>query len=287
MTRLTRRSVLKALAGAALVPSAGTLQLAGAPLRSGAPPLFPFDNGLTDIESVEEQAALLKELGYAGLCTRPTNASKELISALDRHEIKVMASYIVLRATPDTCPVPQEAVDHINRLKGRDTLVWLGVTGMTTDAVVLPAIEAVADVARANGLQVALYPHIGFHTHTVRSCLRLVKEVNRPDVGVSFTLCHFLAQHDHTELEATIHAAAPHLKLVQINGANRRQTGPDRWAELIQPLGKGSLDLSRVLRTLRQVGYDGSFNLQCYGIKRPARDHLKVSMEAWRRYHTG
>jgi len=45
---------------------------------------FTFDNGLTDVKNVEEQAKLLKELGYAGICTRPKNCTDELLAAFDK-----------------------------------------------------------------------------------------------------------------------------------------------------------------------------------------------------------
>ena len=35
-------------------------------------PFFVFDNAFSDVKSVQEQASILKELGYAGICTRPS-----------------------------------------------------------------------------------------------------------------------------------------------------------------------------------------------------------------------
>jgi len=281
----SRRAVLKGMTWAAVVLMLVSTHLSGTPARADAPELFPFDNGLTDVKSVEDQAALLKELGYAGICTRPQHATEQLFAAFDKHGLKVMATYVVLKAKPNDCPVPQQIIDHINSLKGRNTIIWLGVTGKTTDDVALAAIGKVADLAKANGLQTVLYPHVGFYTDTVKNCLRLVKKANRPDLGLSFNVCHFLKQNAHTELEATIRAAAPHIKLVQINGAVRNENRKAGWDQLIQPLGQGNFDLMRVLRTLRQVGYNGPYNLQCYKINQPARDHLKASMEAWKKYH--
>ena len=67
-----------------------------------APPLFPFDNGLTDVKSVEDQGALLRELGYSGICTRPNHATPEFFAAMDKHGLKVCATYVVLGAARAT-----------------------------------------------------------------------------------------------------------------------------------------------------------------------------------------
>ena len=256
-----------------------------APLFAAPPPLFPFDNGLTDIKSVEEQAALLKELGYSGICTRPGKTTPEFFAAMDKHGLEVCASYIVLGAGKGA-NIPANVVQHLKDLKGRNTVVWLGLSGKApNDEPAIAALKKVGDLAQANGLTVALYPHTGFYAATVKSCLRLVEKAKHPNVGVSFCLCHFLKQNPHTELEATLRSAAPHLKVVQISGADCKESGGKRWSDLIKPLGEGNFDLMRVIKTLNEIGYDGPMNLQCYGITQPARKHLKASMDAWKKYH--
>lgn len=257
-----------------------TLTISG-PTRS----LFPFDNGLTDIKSVEQQAVLLKELGYAGICTRPKNATAELYAAMDNHGLKICASYVVLPAGKGG-NISQSVIQHMNCLKGRNTVIWLGLTGKAlSDEPAVAAIRKIGDLAQSNGLTVALYPHTGFYAGTVKTCLRLIKKANHPNVGVSFCLCHFLKQNDHTKLEATIQSAAPHLRLVQINGAELKESGAKEWSDLIKPLGTGNFDMNRLLRALDKADYNGPFNLQCYKIAQPARKHLGASMNAWKQYH--
>jgi len=252
---------------------------------TAVPPLFPFDNGLTDVKSVQDQAALLKELGYSGICTRPNRATPELFAAMDKHGLRVCATYVVLGAGKGDA-IPESVVQHLNDLKGRDTIVWLGLSGKApSDEPAIAALKKVGDLAHANGLTVALYPHTGFYAATVRSCLRLVEKAKHPNVGISFCLCHFLKQNPHTELEATLRSAAPHLKVVQISGADSKESGGKAWSDLIKPLGEGNFDMTRVLRTLDEIGYNGPFNLQCYKVAGPARTHLKASMDAWKKYH--
>ena len=67
---------------------------------------------------------------------------------------------------------------------------------------------------------------------------------------------------------------------VTINGAD---AGGTSWKELIQPLDRGTYDVSQVLRLLRKMKYTGPIGLQHYGIGGDARENLEHSMEGWKR----
>lgn len=247
-------------------------------------PFFAFDNGLTDVESVEEQAQLLRALGYDGICTRPANATPALFAAFDQHGVGVSASYVVVDPTAEKLPVA--VVRHIESLKGRDTIIWLGLSNEKAEATPAVAmIRRVYDLATANGLEVVLYPHINFRTDTIARTERLRDMADRPDLGISFNLCHFLAQTDAAKLEETIKTIAPHLKIVLLSGANRIPAPKPDWDQLILPLGEGNFEMMRVFRTLDEIGYEGPVGLQCYRVPGPATQHLKTSINAWRKYH--
>lgn len=242
---------------------------------------FAFDNGLTSIKSVDEQAKLLKELGYAGICTRPKNCSDQLLTAFDKHGVKICASYVVLAA--DAKEVPASVENHLKKLKGRDTIVWLSLNNKkaTVDSAV-KITRKVCDKAAENGLNVVFYPHVGCLTERISTCMEIMKKAERKNLGLGFTLCHFLAQNDHKQIEPMIKKMGSDLKLVLINGADELEKPKSDWSKLIQTLGKGSLDVGRVTRTLDEIGYKGSVCLQCYKVPGSARDNLKASMAAWR-----
>jgi sugar phosphate isomerase/epimerase len=247
-------------------------------------PFFVFDNGLTDIKSAEKQAALLQELGYDGICTRPQNANQEFLTAMDRHGMKIIATYVSVPALGDGRSIPRNIEDHIRELKERKTMVWLNILNEDAgDEAAISTIRRVCDVAVENGLEVVLYPHVGCKTSTSAECERLRKMAGRPNLGVSFSLCHFLCQNDVAELEATLKALAPHLKVVQISGADELPPGKPDWKRLIQPIGQGNFDMGRIIRALDEMGYKGPVNLQCYQINQPARQHLATSIEAWKK----
>jgi len=115
----------------------------------------------------------------------------------------------------------------------------------------------------------------------VATCLRLHRQTRRENLRLAFNLCHFLKQNDPDMLETTLKLAAPRLRMVSINGADRGDTRRMNWDRLIQPLGKGSFPVAEMLRILEEIGYDGPVGLQCYGIREPARQHLADSMQAW------
>ncbi len=262
--------------------------IASAPAEERQPavrPFFVFDNGLSDVATNAERAALLKELGYDGMCIRPANASGELFAAMESAGMKVWASYVVVPAKEDAA-VPQEVAEHIRMLKGRDMKIWLSLTNeKADDQTAVRLIREVCDLAEASGLEVVLYPHVGFCTDTIQKCAMLADMAERKNLGLSFTLCHFLARNDGKELEATLRAFGPRLKLVQINGCDEIPPGKADWRRLIQPLGEGTFDVGRVIHCLDEIGYRGPVNLQCYQIKRPAREHLASSIQAWRKLH--
>jgi len=254
--------------------------------------IAPFDNGLTDVESLQGKAELLKKLGYRGMTWRPykegqTGATADILKALDEENLKLYATYVVLRASMDGCPISPRIIEGINALRGRDTIVWLTINGKTTDEIVRTAINEIAEIAAANGLRVALYPHVNFHIDTVDTCLRFARSIDKPHVGISFNLCHFLKQNDEARLEKTIKLAGDSLFLVSINGADSGDTQSMDWSRLIRPLGQGDFDTSKVLDLLDQVNYAGPILLQCYNIKQPASEHLAQSIQAWKTYTSG
>ncbi|QBG49156.1 sugar phosphate isomerase/epimerase [Verrucomicrobia bacterium S94] len=245
--------------------------------------LAVFDNGLTDVKSVDAQAELLNRLGYRGICSRPSNCTPELLEAFDRSGLEIVYSFVTLKA--DVRDIPASVVRHIESLKGRNTIIWLALTGRNvSDEQAVSVIRKVYDLAKMNGLDTVLYPHIGYRTDTIIRTEHLRKLADRPDLGISFNLCHFLAQNDPEKLEETIRFIGPNLNVVLLSGANRIPVPKNDWGELILPLGAGTFDMHRVFRVLDEVGYDGSFCLQCYKVPGPAEKHLRQSMDAWNKY---
>lgn len=262
----------------------GTTVLGGAAEMA----FFAMDTGTRDAahQTAESQVAMVKELGFDGIGPSYTTpeALRDMIAALDRQHSKMFALYLQLNLD-SAAPISPEIRDSISQLKGRDTLLWLWVTAAASkpsdpagDVQAVPVMREVADLAQAAGLRVALYPHTGIWVERVEDALRLARQVERKNFGVTFNLCHWLMV-DGKELDARLELARPNLLAVTINGAD---VGGKDWGKLIQPLDGGTFDVGRVMAKLKQIGYSGPVGLQHYGIQGDARANLLRSMNGWR-----
>lgn len=244
-------------------------------------PFFVFDNGLNGIT---DPPRTLKELGYQGVGVRALDIGG-LIQSYEQAGSKVFSTYVGCRLDK-TPPYEPSFKDEIAKLKGTDVILWLTVLGGKRgeeDAKAATVVREIADMAAAANLRVALYPHTGFYVATTADALRVAKQVDRPNVGVSINLCHELMTDQGPQLDATIREALPHLMLVSINGADDKQPGYS-WDRLIQPLGRGNYDVCGFLNKLQTAGYRGPIGLQCYGVKGDPLENLKQSIKAWKEY---
>jgi sugar phosphate isomerase/epimerase len=148
------------------------------------------------------------------------------------------------------------------------------------DGRAVEIIREIADMAAEAKVRVALYPHHGFWLERVEDAVRIAEKVNRPNVGVTFNLCHWLRVDDEKNLKPLLRLSMPRLFVVTINGAD---SGGKDWKQLIQTLDQGSFDLPGFLKTLKDCGYTGPIGFQGYGIGGDAYENLKRSINAWHR----
>jgi len=244
-------------------------------------PFFVFDNGLNGIQ---DPPRVLKELGYQGVGVRALDIGG-LIQDYEQAGLKVFSTYVGCRLD-QTPPYDPRFKEQIAKLKGTDVILWLTVLGGKRgqeDAKAAAVVSEIADMAAAADLRVALYPHTGFYVATTADALRVARQVDRPNAGVSINLCHELMTDQGPQLDATIRQALPQLMLVSINGADDKQPGSS-WDRLIQPLGRGNYDVCGFLKKLKSAGYRGPVGLQCYGVKGDPLENLKQSIGAWKDY---
>jgi len=268
------------LAGLAALPAFAATQAAN--------PFFALCHDTHDAKkrSLTEQAALLKELGYDGCAHLWLGGLPERLKTLDEAGLKLYQVYVRVNVAPGKQGYEPQLKDAVKLLQGRPTGLGLLVSGGPAsseqcDERAVEVIREIGALAQASGIRVALYPHVGDYVQRVADAVRIVRKVDRPNVGVQFNLCHFLKVEDEKGLEATLKLALPHLFVVTVNGADAGARGAG-WDRLIQPLGSGSFDMLAFLRMLKGLGYAGPIGLQCYGLGGDARDHLARSIEAWR-----
>ena len=239
--------------------------------------------------TVEQQAAMLKELGYDGCAHLWCKGVAERLKTLDARGLKLSQIYVRVNVAPGKRPYDPQLKEVVKLLKGRGTILGLLVTGgkpsdATLDERAVTVIREIADFAAEQGVKLALYPHANDWLERIEDAVRVAKKVDRKNVGAMFNLCHWLkVDGDEAKLEAVLKDAMPHLFVVTINGADSGLGRQGGWDRLIQPLGSGSFDMGKLLAILRRLDYRGPIGLQCYGIGGDAREHLARSMAAWRK----
>ncbi len=252
-------------------------------------PFFPFCIDWHDAKhrSFEEQAVMLKELGYDGVGHIWLDKVDERIKTLDEKGLKLYQITMEVNIAPDKPAFDPRFKEVLALVKGRKMQFCLLVGGgkpsdATLDPQAVKVLREMSDLAADSGSQLLLYPHVGNWVERIEDSIRVAGKVNRPNVGVMFNLCHWLKVDKSRDYKSLLQKAMPRLWAVSINGADEFDAGGD-WNHYIQPLDKGSFDIGKFLKTLKELGYQGPIGLQCYGIGGDAREHLARSMEAWKK----
>jgi sugar phosphate isomerase/epimerase len=239
-------------------------------------PFFAFDNGLGN-KTPSEQAALLKQLGYDGIGFTGTGNFAGRKKAFDEQGLKIFTLYVQSFVDkPDAYEAGLK--EALPLLKGTGADLWLTLRGKAPDDTsAVRVVREIADEAAAYGVRIALYPHKDFFVETAEDALRIIKQVDRPNVGLTINLCHELAAGNADRMSEIVKACAPHLFHVSINGADRS----GGWRELIRPLDEGKFDVPAFLESLGSIGYKGPVGLQCFQVPGAPEEHLRRSFAKW------
>lgn len=242
-----------------------------------APKFFPY--------CVKSTPAELKALGYDG-CEIPFvtgEALEQRIKAADEAKMAIAKTYITHDVSK---PFPVEKLEaFMTPLKGRATVIELALTGYPAGSPegLEPTVKLLKDLgARAAKyeLSIALYNHVKTYCESVPFAIEVVNKVNLPNVGYCFIVCHWLHIEGAKDYRPLLKANPEKLFMVGTNGATIELKG---WDNLICPLDVGNFDNAQLLQTLTEINYKGMVGLQCYGIKLPEKEHLKRSIDTWKK----
>jgi sugar phosphate isomerase/epimerase len=254
-----------------------------------APKLYGFCIETHDAKkrSIPEQAQMLRELGFDGVgypLWLDENLEKNL-RTLDEAGLKAYHLYASVNVDPKSPPFDPRLPEAIGKLKGRPVTICVLLQGLPPgdprgEEPAVKILRQLGGVAAQSGLRISIYHHTGDWTESLLYTLRVVEQVNHPQVGANFNLCHWLMVDGQKDFRPVLRRHAAKIFAVTINGA---QVGSKTWTDgLIQPLDRGDFDNRDLLRTLRQIGYRGPIGLMCYGIPGDARTHLERSMKVWK-----
>lgn len=260
--------------------------------NAAAHPFFAMDTAMRSGEFRDPASGsrLLKEMGYQGVApSSPANLS-QWIAELDKHNLKMYAMYMPVFIDDPNPTVSDEHLEAMKLMKSHGTIVWLPLrskrfkpSATDGDVLAVKMIRKMADEAARQGLSVSIYPHVNFYVQRIDDAIRVIEQADRKNVGLTFNLCHWLKTEPGADLRATLTRAAPYLNLVTINGADKQG---QNWDRLIQPLGQGDYDVKQVLVELRRIQYTGPVGFQGFGIRKPSREILQTTIDAWRKYQS-
>lgn len=275
-------------AGLTIAPTLALLLTLLTSVKAAEPanPFFAMDTAVKTLVGIDA----VKRLGYAGIGWKPGPPEElaAVVRQLRQRELNLFAIYAGATLTKTELTWSAQLEADLAVLKGTGAVIWLPISSSEFassapegDAVAVPALRRLAGLAEANGLRVAIYPHQGTWAERVQDAVRIAKQVNRKNFGVTFNLCHCLMVGDEARIPDLLEQAAPHLFLVTINGADAG-AGGTTWGRLIRPLDEGGFDMHIVLNKLATLNYRGPVGLQGYGVNLPVEDNLRRSMAAWK-----
>jgi sugar phosphate isomerase/epimerase len=259
---------------------------------AGPNPFFAMDTATRDPNhaTAGQQAQMLQELGYAGMAVGYDRAGslEDLLRELDKRDLQLFAVYAGINIDSGAQPYDPALKEAMKALAGRNVILWifaqskeLKPSAIEGDARAVEILRELAETAASHKVRISLYHHNDFWLETIEDAVRIAEQVNRPNVGVTFNLCHWLRVSESRDAKAAIGKAVPYLSVVNINGAD--SDGKD-WNTLIQTLDRGTFDIRGFLETLRDAGYTGPIGFQGYGIGGDAHENLKRTMAAWEKH---
>lgn len=263
-------------------------------------PFFVFNNGVKDekYDIPEEQARLLLGNGYDGMEKEGLDNFDDVLNELQKNDLKLFTIYVHVDLDNPEQPYDPRLEEVFRKIQGTGAMPWLYVTGKKYpssspeyDEIAIPILQKIADMARQYDTRVMLYPHMYYWVECIEDAMRVAAKVNRPNLGYTFNLCHFLAHKNREGVDpvqvypALARQTIPRLFAISINGADVHADDPDNiWKSYIQPLGEGNFDTYQFLKTFIDLGFKGPVGLQCYNIQEDKAVHLQKSMQSWKQY---
>ena len=255
-------------------------------------PFYAMDTALGRGLSKEQGFALVAKLGYAGIGWHEEAPAQATASAeaMEKAGLKMTAIYCAAKVSPEGELTHSPGLKELMAaLKGHGTIIWLHIGGkgpafdaLKGDEPVVKKLRELSDVAAANELRIAIYPHLGEWTAKFADATALAKVVKHPQFGVCFNLCHALASGEEQAFPKLLDDAKDALFIVSICGADTGVTG-GKWGQLIQTLDKGTFDQVPLLKKLKAIGFTGPIGFQGYAIKGTPPEILTPTMDAWRK----
>jgi inosose dehydratase len=258
------------------------MKIAAAPISWGVCEVPGWGRVLPPETVLAEMSALgvaATELGPPGYL--PMSAS-ELTTLLDDHQLGLVGGFYATvlhdagrrQSTLDE----SDAVAGLVAAAGGEVLVLAAATGLdgydvrpqlsdTEWATLIDTAALIAERAAATGLRTVLHPHVGTHVETRAEVERFLRD---SDLALCVDTGHLLiGGTDPVDLvrRHPTRIGHVHLKDVRAHLAEHVRAGHLTYTQAVAdgiyvPLGAGDVDLTTMLASLRDNGYDGWYVLE-------------------------
>ncbi|HSH18932.1 MAG TPA: sugar phosphate isomerase/epimerase family protein [Draconibacterium sp.] len=257
---------------------------------------YCFNNGVRTLpnapQGVDAQAEFIKRLGFDGLSGHISEDYLQRRKSLDKVGLKMPEIYWGCALdSVGNFSYKDGLKEVILDSKDRDLVVALFTDAKfwmdnkeTGDELLADGIRDLADFAAPYNVRIAIYPHVNNYVERSDHAVKLVKQIDRTNVGAIFNTCHLLKVEGEQGWEEKLLSALPFVYMISINGADSGNTKEMDWDRLIQPLGEGTFDTWKLVKLAKDNGYEGLFGLQCYNIKQDCEVALTKSINTWRDY---
>lgn len=244
-------------------------------------------------KTVREKVRLMKSIGYDGLEGFGDQEFLELKRTLEQEGLQMPVIYVPLNFEVNGI-AEHPSVDEIKAIikaSEKDAVIYFHLHSKSFtnkneagDLVVAGILRELSDYATDFKVKLCVYPHVSCYCETVAHSFKLAELVDRKNYGAAMNLCHMLKVEGSAGIDDKIKKYAPRLIAVNICGADDGDTQQMDWDKLIQPLGQGSFDTYRLVKSLIDNGYTGPIGLQCYNLKGDAVETLTKSLQTWKSY---
>ncbi len=228
-----------------------------------------------------DKVNLVSDAGYQGLMWENQSSDfPELLSALKSKKSGLIG---IWRNAGENLSDDFMKLDTI----GRFIFLYFPGNGYSNDSEAIASVIKVADLASLSGRKVAIYTHAPDYISNSVDAVKIAKLANRPNVGISFNLCHELmyCNNNHKNFserfDSLTRYSMPYIFTVSISGAD---SVGNSWDVLIRPLGEGNFNTFPIVKTLIDKNFKGPFLLQAFGLKQDPKTHLDKSMSVWKSY---
>jgi sugar phosphate isomerase/epimerase len=253
--------------------------------------------GDSTYHTFDKQVELVKSAGFDGIEINQLESFDGMKMALDKHKFKGSYFYVKVKLGE---PIDVQLENAIKSLQGTNTIISPYILADKSsflpnssegNSEAVRLLQLISRWSKKAGLQVAIYPHLGFYVERTDHALELARKVNRKNVGLSFNLCHWLATTNSTEranLKDHLKELKPYIKMVTISGANDVISQKKSvFDDYILPLGTGSFDTYGLVEFMvKEIKYKNPIGVQCYNIKGNKPELIQHTKAVWKEYTT-